>query len=76
MLSRWMNRAKGVRLAEIMAFTKWQPHTVRVFGDRQSRTMGSTILGLRHSASDRPKVDPAKRSCKKLAMPAQNRAII
>ena len=48
-----MKRAKGATLAEIMAVTKWQPHTVRGFISILGSKGGERIESLKNDASER-----------------------
>jgi hypothetical protein len=48
-----MKRAKGATLAEIMAATKWQAHTVRGFVSILGSKGGEKIESLKNDAGDR-----------------------
>jgi hypothetical protein len=48
-----MKRAKGVTLAEIMAATKWQAHTVRGFVSILGKTGGEKIESSKSAEGER-----------------------
>ena len=48
-----MKRAKGATLAEIMAATKWQPHTVRGFVSILGSKGGEKIESSKNAAGER-----------------------
>jgi hypothetical protein len=48
-----MKRAKGATLAEIMAVTKWQPHTVRGFVSILGSNGGEKIESSKSDAGER-----------------------
>ena len=48
-----MKRAKGATLAEIMAATKWQAHTVRGFVSILGRKGGEKIESAKNDAGER-----------------------
>ena|SRR5258708_3742984 len=48
-----MKRAKGVTLAEIMAVTKWQAHTVRGFVSILGSKGGENIESFKNAAGER-----------------------
>jgi Protein of unknown function (DUF3489) len=48
-----MKRAKGATLAEIMASTKWQAHTVRGFVSILSSKGGESIESSKNAAGER-----------------------
>jgi len=47
-----MKRAKGATLAEIIAATDWQPHTVRGLRKRGSQQSISPVIWIRTSSDD------------------------
>jgi hypothetical protein len=48
-----MKHAKGATLAEIMAITKWQPHTVRGFVSILGSKGGEQVESSKNTAGER-----------------------